>query len=456
MQPLSRRLRLSSTIALLAPLTLTLLTKLTVAQEHNQPPAGFKQLFNAKDLNDWTGGLDRDPREVAALTGKERDEWREKMDKGIREHWSVDKEKGEIKSDGEGPFLSTKRDYGDIEMWVDWKIGKNGDSGIYLRGTPQVQIWDPSNEQVIPRGADKGSGGLWNNKKIGKDPLVKADHPIGEWNRMYIRMVGPYVLVKLNDKLTVENAPLDNIYDKTGNKPIPARGPIFLQKHGTETRFRNVFVREIPAEESNKILAEIGDDQADFKPIFNGKNLKGWTGATDSYSVVDGAIKFTGGTHGNLFTDDTYDDFIVRLEFKLPPGGNNGLAIRAPNTDGDIAYEGMELQFLDDTDAKYEGLHDYQRHGSLYGLAPAQHNGFLRPVGEWNYQQVKVDGDNITVELNGSEILNTSISKAAEKPLDGKEHPGASRKEGHFGFLGHEDPVQFRNISIKRLIKGDK
>jgi hypothetical protein len=96
-------------------------------------------------------------------------------------------------------------------------------------------------------------------------------------------------------------------------------------------------------------------------------------------------------------------------------------------------------------------LHDYQYHGSLYGLAPAQHDGYLRPVGQWNYEQVKVDGDNITVELNGTEILNTNILKAAEKPMDGKEHPGASRKKGHFGFLGHQDPVEFRNIRIKRL-----
>jgi hypothetical protein len=451
MHSLSRRLRFSSTIPALATLTLTLLTPFTHAQENNQPPAGFKPLFNGKDFDEWTGGADRDPREIAGLTGKDRDDWREKMHKGIHEHWRVDADKGELVSDGKTPFLATPRDYGDVEMWVDWKIGKNGDSGIYLRGTPQIQIWDPENKEVIPLGADKGSGALWNNKRHEKNPLAKADHPIGEWNRMYIRIVGPYVLVKLNDKLTVNNVPLENYFDKSGQKPIPARGPIYLQTHGSETRFRNVFVREIPAEESNKILADIGDDQADFKPVFNGKDLTGWTGATDSYSAVDGSLKCTGGTHGNLFTDDTYDNFIVRLEFKLPPGGNNGLAIRAPKTEGDIAYEGMELQVLDHTHPKYKDLHDYQFHGSLYGLAPAQHDGYLRPVGEWNYEQVKVDGDNIVVELNGSEILNTSISKAAEKPMDGKEHPGASRKEGHFGFLGHQDPVEFRNIRIKRL-----
>jgi hypothetical protein len=151
-----------------------------------------------------------------------------------------------------------------------------------------------------------------------------------------------------------------------------------------------------------------------------------------------------------LFADDEYENFVVRLEFKLPPGGNNGLAIRSPATDGDMAYEGMELQVLDHTHPMYKDLHEYQTCGSLYGMAPAL-RGYLRPVGEWNYEQVTVDGDNLIVELNGFEILNTNIAQVREKPLDGKKHPGASRKSGHFGLLGHQDPVAFRNIRIKRL-----
>ncbi len=265
---------------------------------------------------------------------------------------------------------------------------------------------------------------------------------------MYIRMVGPYIAVKLNGKTTVDNVLMENYYEPT--KPLDMRGPIYLQTHGSETRFRNVFVREIPADEANRLLSEIAGGDDDFKPLFNGKDLSGWTGATKTYEVADGTLVAKKGTHGNMFTDGTYDNFSVRFEFKLPPGGNNGLALRSPITDKEIAYEGMESQILDNTAKKYKKLHDYQSHGSLYGLAPAL-TGYLRPVGQWNYQELTISGDNLTVDLNGYEILNTNIAQVREKPMDGKEHPGAFRTDGHFGLLGHQDPVAFRNIRIKRL-----
>ena len=416
------------------------------AQENNEPPKGFTALFNGRDINDWTGGATRDPREIAALPADQRAEWDAKMKKGIQEHWHVDK--GELVSDGKDPFLATTKDFGDFEMWVDWKIGPRGDSGIYLRGVPQVQIWDPSDPHSIPLGADKGSGGLWNNKTNERNPLVLADNPIGEWNRMYIRMVGPYVFVKLNDKTVVDNVIMENYYDP--KIPVFNRGPIYLQTHGSETRFRNISVREIPAEESNRILAEIQGDHSGFKPIFNGKDLSGWRGAIDSYVAVDGELHCKNGKGKALLTDESYDNFVASFEFKLPPGGNNGLAIRSPEDVGDAAYEGMELQILDDTAEKHKNIHDYQACGSLYGLAPAR-QGFLRPVGEWNYEEATVNGNHIIVNLNGYEILNVDLAKVREKPLDGKAHPGAMRTSGHVGFCGHQDPVAFRNIRIKRL-----
>jgi hypothetical protein len=369
------------------------------------------------------------------------------MERALKEHWHV--EKGELVSDGKDPYLATTKDYGDFEMWVDWKIGPKGDSGIYLRGVPQVQIWDPNDENSKKHGCDKGSGALWNNKKGVRFPPVVADNPVGEGNRMYIRMVGPYVLVKLNDKTTVDNVVMENYYD--ADRPIDPRGPIYLQTHGSESRFRNVFVREIPAGEANRILGEIKGDQAEFKPLFNGSDLAGWHGATDSYEAVDGELRCKKGRGRNLLTDETYDNFVVRFEFKLPPGGNNGLAIRTPSDwQGDAAYEAMEVQILDDTAPIYKNLHEYQSCGSLYGLAAAQ-RGFLRPVGEWNVKEVTCDGDHVVVNLNGYEILNADIAKAREKPLDGKKHPGAARTTGHVGFCGHNDPVAFRNILIKRL-----
>src|SRR5689334_1639293 len=238
------------------------------AQEDNKPPKGYKALFNGHDIEDWVGATE-DPKKVAAMSKEERAARDEKMKKGVEEHWKV--KNGVLISDGQDPFLSTKKDYRDFEMWVDWKIGKLGDSGVYLRGTPQVQIWDPGDPSKQNLGCAKGSGALWNNKKHERFPLVLADKPVGEWNRMYIRMVGPYVTVKLNDKKTVDNVPLENYYDP--KSPVYATGPIYLQTHTTETFFRNIFIREIPPKRANKLLEEISGKSADYKSIFNGKDF---------------------------------------------------------------------------------------------------------------------------------------------------------------------------------------
>jgi 3-keto-disaccharide hydrolase len=420
---------------------------LAAAQEDNQSPQGFIGLFNGRDIKDWTGGLTRDPKEIASLDPKERAKWDEEMQRGVDEHWRV--ENGELVSDGKDPYLATKRDYRDFEMWVDWKIGAGGDSGIYVRGTPQVQIWDPDDPDVkVVHGAEKGSGALWNNKKNERFPTEKADKPIGEWNRMYIRMVGPYVTVKLNDKQVVDNVILENYYKP--EIPIYAAGPIYLQTHGSETHFRNVFVREILPAEADKLLAEIQGDDEGFAPVFNGKNLDGWIGAVDDFEVKDGAIQCKPERGGNLLTKDTFDNFVLRFEFKLPPGGNNGVGIRAPDSQDQLAYEAMEIQILDDDDPMYADLHDYQVHGSLYGLAPAA-RGYLRPDGEWNVEEITLDGDKLKVNVNGFDVLNVNIADARKKPLDGKEHPGASRAEGHIAFCGHNDPVAIRNVRVKRL-----
>jgi hypothetical protein len=214
------------------------------------PPKGFTALFNGKDLSGWRGRQPNyDPAEEAKLPQEARAakqaEWNAERDA----HWKVDTDKGEIVSDGKSPHLATMKDYGDFEFQVDWlMVSPNGDSGIYLRGVPQVQIWDPANPREVRNGAEKGSGALWNNKpeNPGKFPLVKADNPVGQWNNLKIRMVGDKVWVRLNDKLTVDGQVLDNFFDRTGATPIPARGPIELQTHNSEMRFRNIYVREIP------------------------------------------------------------------------------------------------------------------------------------------------------------------------------------------------------------------
>lgn len=206
-------------------------------------------------------------------------------------------------------------------------------------------------------------------------------------------------------------------------------------------------MRELTPEEANQILSDY-QSQA-FQPLFNGKDLTGWKGAVDNYEVVDGAIRCREGKGGLLLTDNEYDNFIARVEIRLPPGGNNGLAIRSPGK-GDVAYAGMcELQVLDPQYKNHDKLDSRQHHGSAYGMAAA-HPGFLRETGQWNFQEVTVDGSTIKVELNGNVILKTDLSKVTEFMAE-SPHPGKDRTAGYFGFAGHGDPVEFRNISIKRL-----
>ena len=195
-----------------------------------------------------------------------------------------------------------------------------------------------------------------------------------------------------------------------------------------------------------------GGEQQGFVSLFNGKNLEGWIGNTSGYAAKDGTIVCAEGVKGNLMTEKEYSDFILRFDFKLAPGTNNGLAIRSPGaSQGSQAYKGMELQILDDSAEKWADLKDWQFHGSLYGCAAAE-RGHLKPVGEWNRQVVIAHGPDIVVILNGSIILSVNTDKlAAEGTPDGREHPGLKRRKGHIGFLGHGDPVAFRNIAIKEL-----
>jgi Domain of Unknown Function (DUF1080) len=223
------------------------------------PPAGFASLFDGKDLKGWRGrpggGGVFSPYVEAKFTPEERAakqaEWNADRDL----HWRVDSAKGEIVSDGKGVHLATEKAYGDFEFRVEWMLTQScGDSGVYLRDYPQVQIWDPACPGVQRAGADKGSGGLWNNNDLnpGKWPLVKADNPIGQWNRMAIKMAGTRVWVTLNGKGVVVGQVLDNYFDRT--QPVLPTGSIELQTHGSEVRFRNIYVREIPASEAKALL----------------------------------------------------------------------------------------------------------------------------------------------------------------------------------------------------------
>jgi len=210
------------------------------------PPVGFVALFNGHDLAGWHGMPHFDPAKLAAMPEAERAKQIATWTEDAKKHWRV--ENGELVNDGKGAYLTTDKEYGDIELWIDYKTVAKADSGIYLRGTPQVQIWDYTEAGGKWKiGADKGSGGLWNNSPgaPGKDPLVLADRPFGQWNSFRIKQVGNKTTVWLNDKLVVDNAVMENYWNRKA--PLAARGAIQLQTHGGEIRWRNIFLKELSA-----------------------------------------------------------------------------------------------------------------------------------------------------------------------------------------------------------------
>ncbi len=226
----------------------------------NTPPAGFAALFNGKDLTGWKGLAHKNANDRRALEGNALTEAQTKADENMRTHWSV--VDGILTYDGKGQSLCTDKDYGDFEFYVDWKIPPGADSGIYLRGTPQVQIWDPWDARVKPgadppatpeqwvaayrNGRNLGSGGLWNNKRWRNAPTVLADNKPGEWNTFLIRMVGDKVSIWLNDKLIVDRVALENYWDRTGLVPLARADQIELQHHGSALYFKNLYIRELP------------------------------------------------------------------------------------------------------------------------------------------------------------------------------------------------------------------
>jgi hypothetical protein len=457
--------------------------------EQLAPPAGFTALFNGDNLAGWYGWSTRDPSELWAMTPEQQAQYKKESIEGglldkngkpttdhIDAHWKV--ENHELVNDGHGLYLTTDRDYGDFQLLLEYKALPLGDSGVYLRGVPQVQIWDTTVGDPRGLGQDKGSGGLWNNRKgsPGKDPLKKADKPLGEWNALKVTMIGERVTVVLNGETVVDNAVLENFFANRksgylaygkpvagaseGSKtvipngfmldPIFPKGPIQLQTHGSEIRWRNIFIRAIGSEEANTILAS--RDADGFVELINGKDLSNWQGAVDSYEMKDGSIVCKPGKGGDLLTKDEYENFVLRFEFRLPPAGNNGIAIRTP-LGAHSSSDGLEIQVIDNDG--YNAAHPkapllpYQYHGSLYHCVGGKH-GYLRPVGEWNFEEIEVRGQTIKVTLNGTKILDVDIDAFDRSQIT---HPpkGLDRRKGYIGFAGHNDPVAYRSFEVKQV-----
>jgi len=361
------------------------LMKLSQAQANriNQEP-GFISLFNGKDLSGWQG-LVGNPISRSKMTPEQLATAQAKANESARQDWVV--KDGLLIFTGHGDNLATVKKYRNFEMWVDWKITEKGDAGIYLRGSPQVQIWDTSRREV---GAQVGSGGLYNNTIHPSKPTQVADNPIGSWNTFRIIMRGEKVTVFLNGKKVTDEVTLENYWNR--QQAIFPEEQIELQAHGTYVAYRNIFLKELPDEED---LLDSREKAEGFYPLFNGKDLTGWTGNLNGYQAEDG--------------------------------------------------------MMDNEHPKYAQLQPYQYHGSVYGVIPAK-RGFLLPAGQWNTEEISIRGDEIKVTLNGTVITEGNLSAAGKNgTMDHKEHPGLLRKEGHIGFLGHGDVVRFKNIRIKKM-----
>jgi len=403
---------------------------------------GFVNLFNGKDLTGWKA-LVMNPIARAKMSDSALKAAEQKANEKMKNDWIA--KDGLLVFTGHCDNLATEKKYADFEMYVDWKITEKGDAGIYLRGSPQVQIWDTSRREV---GAQVGSGGLYNNIKNQSKPLVVADNKIGDWNNFHIIMKGAEVTVYLNGVLVTDNITLENFWDR--KSPIFPKEQIELQAHGTYVAYRNIYIREIPTDEKTSLSEEEKNDS--FVSLFDGTNLDNWTGNTSGYLVEEGVVvvKPNKGSGGNLYTKQEFGDFIYRFDFQLTPGANNGIGIHAP-LEGDAAYVGMEIQVLDSEHPMYGYIQPYQAHGSLYGVMPAK-RGFLKPTGEWNEEEIMVKGTQIKVTLNGTVILEGDYAEASKNgTMDHKEHPGLLRTTGHIGFLGHGDVLRFKNMRVKVL-----
>ena len=407
---------------------------------------GFVSLFNGKDLTGWKG-LVSNPIARGKMSEADLATAQQKINESIQKDWII--KDGLLVFTGHGDNLCTEKQYGDMEMYVDWKITEKGDAGIYLRGTPQIQIWDTSRREV---GAQVGSGGLYNNQKNISKPLLVADNKIGEWNTFHIIMKGDKVTVYLNGILVTDNISLENYWDR--KLPLFTKEQIELQAHGTYVAYRNIYLRELPNGSTTTTTLTASEKQEGFVQLFDGTNMDHWVGNKAGYLLKDGVIEVNpeakGG--GNLYTKEEFSDFIYRFEFQLTPGANNGIGIHAP-LEGDAAYVGMEIQVIDSEHPIYANLKDYQYHGSVYGIVAAK-RGFLKPTGEWNQEEIMIQGSKIKVTLNGNVITEADLKEATKNgTLDRNEHPGLKNTTGHLGFLGHGDVVRFKNMRIKTLGK---
>ncbi len=394
----------------------------------------WKPLFNGDDLAGWQG-LVGNPESRAAMKPEELAAAQKEADDRMRKHWSV--EGGVLLFDGKGANLCTVDSFSDFELELEYKIEKDGDSGIYLRGSPQVQIWDADENPV-------GSGGLYNNQSAPSKPMLRADKPIGEWNKFNIKMIGDRVWVELNGYLVVDGVTLENHWNR--DKPIYSKGPIELQAHNSPLAFRNIRLRELTPSIGREFR-----EQNRWQMLFGGEKLDAFEYRPQSWAVEDQVLALKGG--GYIWTKERFGDFILDLEFKVDKGSNSGIFFRTGDT-ADAVQTGIEWQILDSHGKKTPGRGDC---GAIYDCLAPRINA-VNPPGEWNRVVLECRGPVIRSFLNGVDIIDMNLMQWTEpyKNPDGSKNKFKSAykdmpREGHVGFQDHLTRIWYRNIYIKSL-----
>ena len=358
-------------------------------------------------------------------------------------------ETGMAYAGGAAATMGSGKNYENFELMFEWK--GEGKAGLGVRSIPQIDL-----------GGDK-SGALSGNVEGKNAPAKVADNAAGEWNTVYVKVLNDRVTVNVNGVETASNVILENVYDR--NNPAFVEGQLMLIGEGAPIEFREMYMRELPSTPRFELSEE--EKKEGFEVLFDGTSMHKWTGNTTDYVPVDGTIYVTAqyGGSGNLYTKKEYSDFVFRFEFAfMRKGVNNGVGVRTP-MGVDAAYEGMELQILDHDAPIYKNLREYQQHGSVYGIIAAKRVKFPA-LGEWNTEEIRFEGDNVKVTVNGEVILEGNIREACQGhnvapdggkknpyTVDKKNHPGLFNKKGHIGFLGHGAGVKFRNIRILDLSK---
>ena len=357
-------------------------------------------------------------------------------------------EAGMAYAGGAAATMGSGKNYENFELMFEWK--GEGKAGLGVRSIPQIDLGGEKSGAL--------SGNVENNA-----PAKVADNAAGEWNTVYVKVLNDRVTVNVNGVTTANNVILENVFDR--NVPAFVEGQLMLIGEGAPIEFREMYMRELPSTPRFELSEE--EKKEGFEVLFDGTSMHKWTGNTTDYVPVDGTIYVTAqyGGSGNLYTKKEYSDFVFRFEFAfMRKGVNNGVGVRTP-MGVDAAYEGMELQILDHDAPIYKNLREYQQHGSVYGIIAAKRVKFPA-LGEWNTEEIRFEGDNVKVTVNGEVILEGNIREACEghnvapdggkkNPYtrDKKNHPGLFNKKGHIGFLGHGAGVKFRNIRILDLSK---